>query len=221
MNISALEKTSLPQQNLRRSFNSAGLPGIPEGKPVQIAHCRNATPSRLCNVGNAGKKSLRDDNAAWLEQQSSRSAGPLVLIAEDSEADIFFLIRAISAARMQNPVYVVRSGAEALEYLSGAGKYSDRKTYPMPGIVFIDLKMPKPDGFDVLRWKEKQRTLPRILWVAVSSFDGVKTINEAYSAGATTFLAKPLDSMDVRNLVDAFEEFWKVSALSAHNAIPA
>jgi CheY-like chemotaxis protein len=162
-------------------------------------------------VGDWAKKSLQEGNTAWVERQSSASAGPLVLIAEDSEADVFFLLRAFAAAKLENPVYVVRSGAEALEYLSGGGKYSDREKYPMPGIVFIDLKMPKPDGFDVLRWKERQKGLARMLWVAISNFDGVKTINEAYAAGATTFLAKPLDRMDVRNLVDAFEEFWNAT----------
>ena len=156
-------------------------------------------------------KSLHDGNAAWLDRQSSGSCGPLVLIAEDSEADIFFLLRAFAAAELKNPVFVVRSGAEALEYLSGVGRYSDREKYPMPGIVFMDLKMPKPDGLDVLRWKERQIRLPRMLWVAVSNFDGVKTINEAYAAGATTFLAKPLDAMDVRNLVDAFGDYWKAT----------
>ena len=161
---------------------------------------------------DAGREnSLSDANAAWVTQQGSGASGPLVLIAEDSEAHIFFLLRAFAAAGLKNPVFVVRSGAEALEYLSGVGKYADREKYPMPGVVFIDLKMPKPDGLDVLRWKEGQMRLPRILWVAVSNFDGVKTINEAYTAGATTFLAKPLDAMDVRNLVDAFEEYWKTT----------
>jgi CheY-like chemotaxis protein len=163
-------------------------------------------------VADGVQKSLKDGNAAWVNRQGAIAAGPLVLIAEDSESDIFFLLRAFAAARLKNPVYVVRGGAEALEYLSGVGKYKDREKYPMPGIVFIDLKMPKPDGFDVLRWKEGQMDLPRMLWVAVSNFDGVRTINEAYVAGATTFLAKPLDGMDVRNLVDAFEEYWKVTS---------
>jgi DNA-binding NtrC family response regulator len=67
--------------------------------------------------------------------------------------------------------------------------------------------MPHPDGMDVLRWKQQQ-IFPTILWIATSNFDGVRTINEAYSAGATTFLTKPLDAADVRNLLDAFEEYW-------------
>jgi CheY-like chemotaxis protein len=157
---------------------------------------------------NAGdKRSLSEANDQWLELQAARGAGPLILIAEDSEADIFFLLRAFRAANLTNPVHAVRSGAEALEYLSGAGQYADRAQFPLPGVVFLDLKMPKPDGYDVLRWKEQQRDLPKMLWVAISNFDGVKTINDAYAAGATTFLAKPLDRMDVRNLVDAFEEY--------------
>jgi CheY-like chemotaxis protein len=163
-------------------------------------------------VSEGSKKNLGHANAAWVAQQSGNATGPLVLIAEDSEADIFFLLRAFAGAKLANPVYVVRSGQEALDYLSGVGKYADRATYPLPGIVFIDLKMPKPDGFDVLRWKERQIRASRILWVAVSNFDGVKTINEAYAAGATTFLAKPLDGMDVRNLVDAFEDYWTMTS---------
>lgn len=159
-------------------------------------------------MASGDKQSLNEANDAWLEWHGAGAAGPLILLAEDSEADVFFLLRAFKAANLRNPVHVVRSGTEALEYLSGSGNYEDRQKYPMPGVVFIDLKMPKPDGFDVLRWKEQQKSLPRILWVAVSNFDAVKTINEAYAAGATTFLAKPLDAMDVRNLVDAFEEYW-------------
>jgi CheY-like chemotaxis protein len=162
-------------------------------------------------VGNGEKKSLNAVNESWLKQRAVSAACPTVLIAEDSEADVFFLLRAFATARLPNPVYVVRGGGEAIEYLSGVGKFQDREKYPLPAIVFLDLKMPKPDGFDVLRWKEARLSGARILWVAISNFDGVRTINEAYTAGATTFLAKPLDSMDVRNLVDAFEEYWIVN----------
>jgi DNA-binding NtrC family response regulator len=71
--------------------------------------------------------------------------------------------------------------------------------------------MPPPDGLEVLRWKEQQKDLPRLLWVAMSNFDVVKTINEAYAAGATTFLTKPLDATDVKNLIEAFDQYWTIS----------
>ena len=133
-----------------------------------------------------------------------------MLIAEDSEADIFFLLRAFGASGVKNPVHVVRTGAEAMQYLSGDGKYSNRTKYPMPSIVLLDLKMPSPDGLEVLRWKQYRPDLQKILWVALSNFDGIKTINEAYSAGATTFLTKPLDGKDVQHLIEGFNDYWQL-----------
>jgi CheY-like chemotaxis protein len=155
--------------------------------------------------------SLSQRNSDWLEGRVSVATGPSVLIADDSESDIFFLLRAFSTSRVKNPVYVVRSGAEAIQYLAGEGKFQNRARFPLPKIVFLDLKMPPPDGLDVLRWKEKRNDLPRMLWVAMSNFDVVKTINQAYAAGATTFLTKPLDAADIKNLIDAFEEYWTIS----------
>lgn len=132
------------------------------------------------------------------------------MIADDSETDIFFLLRAFAGSHIKNPVYVVRSGAEAIQYLAGEGRYSNRASYPLPKIVFLDLKMPPPDGFDVLKWKEQCRDLPRMLWVAMSNFDAIKTINQAYASGATTFLTKPLDAEDIRHLIKSFDEYWHI-----------
>ena len=153
-----------------------------------------------------GAKSVSQINAEWLKSRSAGFGAP-VLIAEDSEADVFFLLRAFAAARLSNPVHVVRNGAEAMDYIAGRGKFADRERFPKPKIVFLDLKMPAPDGFEVLKWKATQN-LDGILWVAMSNFDGVKTINQAYACGATTFLVKPLDGADIRNLIDAFEDYW-------------
>jgi CheY-like chemotaxis protein len=165
--------------------------------------------------------SLSQRNSDWLEGRVSVATGPPVLIADDSESDIFFLLRAFSASRVKNPVYVVRSGAEAIQYLAGEGKFSNRARFPMPKIVFLDLKMPPPDGLEVLQWKEKRKDFTRMLWVAMSNFDVVKTINEAYAAGATTFLTKPLDGADVKNLIDAFEEYWTINETQGPHEIVA
>lgn len=155
-------------------------------------------------------KSLTEQNADWLERRSEESSGAAVLIAEDSEADIFFLLRAFAASKVKNPVHVVRTGAEAIQYLSGEGKYSVRTRYPMPGIVLLDLKMPSPDGFEVLRWKQRRPDMQKILWVALSNFDGIRTINDAYAAGATTFLTKPLDAKDIQHLIEGFNDYWQL-----------
>jgi CheY-like chemotaxis protein len=153
-------------------------------------------------------KSLTEQNADWLQQRNSESSGACVLIAEDSEADIFFLLRAFAASKVKNPVHVVRTGSEAIQYLAGEGKYAARDKFPMPKIVLLDLKMPSMDGLDVLYWKQTRPGLQKILWVALSNFDGIKTINEAYFAGATTFLSKPLDGKDIQHLIEGFNDYW-------------
>jgi CheY-like chemotaxis protein len=157
------------------------------------------------------RSALSRRNSDWLEGRISTATGAPVLIADDSESDIFFLLRAFAASKVRNPVYVVRSGAETIQYLNGEGRFGNRVRYPLPKIVFLDLKMPAPDGLEVLRWKEKNQDLPRMLWVAMSNFDVVRTINEAYAAGATTFLTKPLDGMDIKNLIDAFDQYWTIA----------
>ena len=58
-----------------------------------------------------------------------------------------------------------------------------------------------------------QKSLPRMLWVAMSNFNNVRTINQAYAAGASTFLTKPLDAADIRNLVQAFEDFRTLTSV--------
>ena len=153
---------------------------------------------------------LKRRNLDWLEGRASAAQGDTVLIVDDSESDIFFLLRAFAVSKVRNPVQVVRSGSEAIDLLRGAGKYANRVQFPLPKIVFLDLRMPPPNGVDVLRWKQKQPDLPKMLWVAMSNFDSPRTINEAYASGASTFLIKPLDGEEVRNLIEAFEEFWKL-----------
>src|SRR5256885_4732067 len=99
---------------------------------------------------------LSQRNSDWLEGRVSVATGPSVLIADDSESDIFFLLRAFSASRVKNPVYVVRSGGEAIQYLARGGKILNRHRFPPPRIVFLDLKMPPPDGLEGFRWEERR-----------------------------------------------------------------
>lgn len=154
--------------------------------------------------------SLAETNAV------ERTLGPTdapIFVVDDSESERFFLMRAFRGSGIRNPVQFFESGAEVERYLEGAGKYSDRKLYPLPGIVFLDLQMPPPNGFEVLRWKESRGDLPRMLWVAMSNVNSVRTVNDAYTSGASTFLTKPLERGDIENLVGAFEEYWTRVAL--------
>jgi CheY-like chemotaxis protein len=158
----------------------------------------------------AASNVIAERNAAWLRQHNARATGHAILIVEDSEADIFFLLRAFARSKVQNPVVVVRTGAEAIEYLRTESFSEEEGHNEYPRVIFLDLKVPAPDGLALLRWKSREKRLPKALWIALSNFDTVRAINEAYAAGASTFLAKPLDSDDIRNLIRGFEDFWQV-----------
>ena len=76
---------------------------------------------------------------------------PAFLLVDDSPDDRFLIKRAFLRAKILNPVYEVASGEEAIWYLHGTGKYADRTLYPIPDIIFLDLRMPRVSGLDVLR----------------------------------------------------------------------
>lgn len=139
-------------------------------------------------------------------------AGGVVLIVDDSEADRLLLARAFAASGVRNKMHFLASGRELLDYLEGRGKFANRSLFALPRIVLLDLKMPAPNGLEILQWKEGRTDLQRMLWVAMSNFDSTRTINEAYAAGASTFLTKPLHSADIKNLVESFDAFWALSA---------
>ena len=159
------------------------------------------------------QNSLRQRNDQWLRTHKAgpASQGQPILIAEDSEADVFFLLRVMNQAGVRNPICLVRSGPETLAFLQGTGPYADRAKYPPPGIVFLDLKMPQIDGFEILRWRKTQPHLEHTLMVAVSSYDGIYEINLAYESGADTFLSKPLAAEDVLNLINGFQDYWDLT----------
>ena len=150
-------------------------------------------------------------NSDWIAGRNSSAFGDPVLIADDSDTDVFFLLRAFAQAKVTNPIYVVRNGRDALDYLQAKGAYSNRSQFPAPKIVLLDLRMPDPDGFELLKWKQNDPEMRGVLFVAMSNFGTAQSVNRAYAAGATTFLNKPLNASDIRNLVEAFDQHWHVS----------
>src|SRR5436190_24304349 len=87
-------------------------------------------------------------------ERSARSRS--MLLVEDNEDDVFLLQRALKYAGIENPLHVVQDGEAALTYLSGAGVFHDRTQHPLPFIVFVDLKLPYLNGFEVLTWIRSQ-----------------------------------------------------------------
>jgi CheY-like chemotaxis protein len=132
----------------------------------------------------------------------------VILLVEDSEDDVFLMKRALKLAGVVNPVYVISDGEQATLYLGGEGPYADRTKFPMPAVVFLDLKLPFRSGHEVLEWIRAQPTLESLVVVVLTSSDEPSDLRRAYSLGANSYLVKPLTPKQLTNLADAFNWSW-------------
>jgi CheY-like chemotaxis protein len=133
---------------------------------------------------------------------------PVILVAEDDEDYVILIKQVFAKAHVPNPIHVVWNGEEAISYLKGEGKYSNRDEFPLPDIFLLDLKMPRVNGFEVLRWVRAQPTLSSLRILVLTSSDEIRDVNEAYQLGANSFLVKPLDFEDFTHLSRLIADFW-------------
>src|SRR6266404_4660364 len=132
----------------------------------------------------------------------------VILLAEDREDDIALIRKAFAKAFVQNPLYVVRDGEEAIAYLKGDGRYFNREEYPLPDLLLLDLKMPRMDGFEVLRWIRQQPGLSALRVVVLTSSEDIRDVNVAYRLGANSFMVKPMDFDNVVELGKVLRDYW-------------
>jgi CheY-like chemotaxis protein len=132
----------------------------------------------------------------------------VILLVEDREDDIILIKKAFQEARLLNPVQIVRNGEEAIDYLNGTGKYRNRAEFPLPELVLLDLKMPRIDGFEVLRWVRAQPSLKPMRIVVLTSSDAINDVTLAYQLGANSFLVKPLSFSDFVQTSKVLKGYW-------------
>jgi CheY-like chemotaxis protein len=145
---------------------------------------------------------LRGDGGAMMTPLNA------ILLVEDSEDDVFLMQHALAAAGVTNPVCVVESGQDAVDYLAGEGRFSDRAKYPMPAIVFLDLKLPLLSGHEVLAWIRAQRQLESLVVVVLTSSAEPSDVRRSYSLGANSYLVKPLTATQILDLAKALKWPW-------------
>ena len=136
-----------------------------------------------------------------------------ILVVEDNENDLTLIRRTLTNACLPNPRHFVESGEDAINYLMGTGPYSDRQKYPFPGLVLLDLKLPRIDGFEVLKWIRSQPALKDLRVVVLTSSSDIRDVNQAYKLGANSFLVKPLEFENVRALFSAIQ--WQLTNTTA------
>jgi len=141
--------------------------------------------------------------------------GATILLAEDREDDVILVQKAFEKGGIRNPLFVVRDGQEAIDYLTGVFPFSDRDRFPVPSLLLLDLKMPRVDGFDVLRWLRTQPNLAPLRVVVLTSSQDIRDVSKAYQLGANSFLVKPLDFHNTVAMVETITDYWLRMNLAA------
>lgn len=132
----------------------------------------------------------------------------LILIVEDYEDDAKLLHILLSHTGVTNEVRITLNAEDAINYLDGIPPFSNRSLYPLPSVVFVDLKLPGISGFELLRWMKNHPELKEIFVVVLSATGDLISVQAAYSLGANSFLTKPCRPVDLENLIEAYPKFW-------------
>jgi CheY-like chemotaxis protein len=131
-----------------------------------------------------------------------------VLVADDDPNDQFFIGRELKKLQRRVEVQFTKDGEETIAYCKGEGKFADRSLYPLPCIIFIDIKMPRRNGFEVLAWVKSDATFRLVPAIVLSSSDAQRDIDKAYQLGANAYLVKPASVIHFERVFEITGKFF-------------
>jgi|SRR6185369_10148307 len=143
-----------------------------------------------------------------------------ILVAEDDPNDQFFIEKELKKLDIPIQVRFVNDGEQAIAYFLSLGKFADPAQFPKPDVIFIDLKMPRLNGFELLQWLRKHKVAERLLTVVVSSSSLQEDIDKAYDLGAKAYLVKPATVQDYAKVFRITGEFFLEHAQQPSFRIP-
>ena len=150
---------------------------------------------------------------------SSCGVGPTTfLLVEDEENDVLLMEEQFRRSPRPINFQHVPDGVEAMRYLKGEMEFEDRRKYPLPNVILLDLKMPRFSGFDFLEWlhRDSPGHLRLIPVVVMSSSNEPGDIQRAYALGANTYMLKPVQWTDFRERIHALGIYWTAHAETPH-----
>ncbi len=136
------------------------------------------------------------------------SGAPTILLVEDNEDDVFLMTRALKLAGISNPLALAEDGQEAMNYLAGKGRFSDRQSNPLPFVIFLDLKLPFVSGLEVLAWARGEPSLSSVVIVILSSSEEPSDLRRAKELGANYYLVKPPTTSILLGLAEKLKLNW-------------
>jgi len=131
-----------------------------------------------------------------------------ILLVEDNRDHAELVMRNMEDFQVANTLYHVEDGQAALDYLLGQGKYSDRKQFPMPHLMLLDLRLPKVDGLDVLKEVKNNLELRAMPVVILTTSDAERDMAMAYEYHANSYVTKPVNFDDFSRLLRDLGFYW-------------
>lgn len=136
-----------------------------------------------------------------------------ILVAEDNEDDAFILTRALQAAGLPRPAYICKDGQQVIDYITGSGSFADRGEFPFPRMLILDIKMPRLNGLEVLRWVRAHPDCAVIPTIILTSSAHPKDVEEAFKSGVNAYFLKPPTPEEMEELLTVIHKFWNASVL--------
>jgi CheY-like chemotaxis protein len=131
-----------------------------------------------------------------------------ILLVEDTEEDALLMKRALQKSGLGKQVQLAKDGKEAIEYLKGVGAFADRKAFPLPQLILLDLQLPQMHGLKVLEWIRAQPEFRSTVVVVLSSSRLKGDIELAYKLGSNSYLVKPPTLDALYQTVGAIALYW-------------
>ena len=131
-----------------------------------------------------------------------------VLHIDDDPNDAVLLSAAVQKAGVQFLVENVQDGERAMAYLSGVGEYADRQRFPLPALILLDLKMPRADGLEVLKWIRASEEFSATHVLVLSGSELQEDIRQAYATGANSYFVKPIGFEALVNFIRNINAVW-------------
>ena len=131
-----------------------------------------------------------------------------ILLVEDDEDDVHLTQRAFEKGHILNKLFVTNDGEEAMEFLEQRGRYNNPDDAPEPGVIMLDLNMPKMDGYEVLNRIKSDNKLKHIPVVVLTTSDQTDDVQKCYDIGANTFITKPVEFNNFLEAIVTTGKYW-------------
>lgn len=131
-----------------------------------------------------------------------------ILMADDDDDDYLLTEKALRKSKLLNRLYRVKDGEELLDYLKRRGEYSEMADWVRPGVILLDLNMPRKDGREALKEIKSDPTLRDIPVVVFTTSKAEEDIYRSYRLGVNSFITKPVTFENLITVMRAIGRYW-------------